>query len=67
MAQWQDTNVSGSISIIYERIDGLWFLGHSDNDSSPKSKHWKLVIRLGFDSFYLEFVENQETHEGLVM
>ncbi|KAG0292466.1 hypothetical protein BGZ96_004096 [Linnemannia gamsii] len=64
-----ERDARGSISIIYECIDDIkWFPGYRDDDSSPKSKHWKLVIRLGFDCFCLEFVEsNQVRHEGLVM
>ncbi|KAF9147542.1 hypothetical protein BG015_010791 [Linnemannia schmuckeri] len=64
-----DCEVRGTISIIYEQLTHLtWVPGYRDNNTSPKSKHWKLVIQLGFDKFVLEFLENnQESHEGLVL
>ncbi|KAG0200102.1 hypothetical protein BGX33_011227 [Mortierella sp. NVP41] len=59
----------GKLSIVYTRLQDLrpYLPGTGNNKFLKDFKHWKLVIRLGFDSFILEFVENSLVgHEGLI-
>ncbi|KAF9131034.1 hypothetical protein BGW39_002345 [Mortierella sp. 14UC] len=61
--------VQGKFYIIYERLsDFKWLPGNGDGESGRAFKHWKLLIRIGFDSFTVEFLENSLiSRQGLVI
>ncbi|KAG0288694.1 hypothetical protein BGZ97_006692, partial [Linnemannia gamsii] len=61
-----DDPVEGKVYIVYERLGDLqWLPGKGYGESWRLSKHWLLVIQLGFDWFTLEFQE--DSGEGIVI